>query len=182
DFARNTMLPAFSTPAAADRQYEWDCALLGDDCQPMLEDWSQNGRLVPTSWEEIGAEDLPRHQSWPYEALLPAPTDQATVFSWSATACTRGECGSYLSSSLLLSNRIINRDSFARSVGNDGVVTQVSAEFGIHMGNWSWDHLHWTRSKSGRLSRFKRWLTGQEQEPVENFYFYWLEWLGRSGY
>jgi hypothetical protein len=67
-------------------------------------------------------------------------------------------------------------------LGNDGVVTVDSAQYGIHMGTTSRDHFHWSRTTDSRWVRFKRWATGTQPEPLENFYFMWFDWLRMSGY
>ena len=150
------------------RSYDWGCATRGG-CA---------GFAAPP------AADAPvRDAAADGGYRLPAPLATATVFSWGATTCITGGCGDIVDPSLLLPFRHVKDKETGCDTGrNDGVVSTCSARFGIFMGIRSNDHFRWTRGRAGGLVRAAAWLFGVKQEPVDQFYDYWLGELARAGY
>lgn len=156
---------ALPTP---ERSYDWGCATRGG-CA---------GQPLPTA-ANAPVRDPAANGGY----RLPAPVATATVFSWGATTCINGGCGDIVDPTMFLSFRHVRDKEAGCDAGrNDGVVSACSAQFGIFMGIRNNDHFRWTRGSAGALVRAAAWLFGVKQEPLDQFYGYWLGELARAGY
>jgi len=146
------------------RSYDWECVTRGDCAQPAAGHGPIPDAQATGGWR------------------LPAPTGQATIFSWGASTCLGFGCTDMVSPAMLLSYRhLLHRESECNEGRNDGVVSTCSAQFGIFMGVRSQDHLRWTDIKGGGvLSHVASWF-GHEKKP-DSFYPRWLLELARAGY